>query len=123
MAAESTITVFRGEHGPLTFTHTPDAVTGWALRFTIARAKNAATKLVSLTPSITSTSTYTVDIDDALLDLPPGRYFFDVWRTDAGFEQVLAYGDFVIEGDALYPSPVPPTSTAASSRRSSMLTM
>ena len=109
---EQTITVYRGEAPVLNFTMDPvpaGGIAGWALVFTVAKKANSATKLITAVPSIISgpLGTMRVVSTAAMLDLSPGTYFFDVWRMDAGFEEVLASGPFVIEGDARLPLATP----------------
>lgn len=118
MAVDQTITVFRGEGLTLNgvvrrqlegvpWADCPlEDITGWPLVFTLARAKNAATKLATGVPTVVSgpSGTYQYVIGADALDLAPGTYWYDVWRRTPGREQVLAYGPFVITGDARRPA-------------------
>lgn len=107
MATESTITVFRGERATLNFTMSPVVnITGWTLAFTVAARANSSTKLIAATPSIVSGTdgTFRVSLTTTNLNIAPGHYYFDVWRTDSGYEEVLAYGPFVIAADAKMPA-------------------
>jgi hypothetical protein len=106
MATEETITVYRGEQATLNFTMSPVVdITGWTIVFTVAAARDSATKKVTATATIVNgpAGTFRVALTEEHLDLAPLRYFFDVWRTDEGLEQVLALGPFVVVGVARVP--------------------
>ena len=108
MAIETAILVYRGEQAVLNFamdpSHTP--ISGWTLMFTVARRANSTLKLigpVACTILNATTGTYRVTLTEEQTDLSPADYFWDVWRTDEGFEQVLGLGTFTISADARVP--------------------
>jgi hypothetical protein len=106
VAVTQTLTVYRGEQAAINFTMAPvEDITGWSLKFTVAKKANSATKLISVTPVILSgpAGTFRVTLTEENLDLNPATYFFDVWRVDEGFEQVLAIGSFVVSATARVP--------------------
>jgi hypothetical protein len=93
-------TVYRGSAPPLNFTMTPVAdITGWAIRFTAARALGSSSKaIISQAASVTSGpgGTFTVPLTAALTDIRPADYFYDVWRVDPGSEELLATGTMTL---------------------------
>lgn len=106
MAVEQTITVYRGEQVTLNFTMTPVVdISGWTLPFTIAKKANSSTKLVSKNGVIISgiNGTLYVTLTEEDLDISPGTYYFDLWRNDEGYEQVLALGSFIVAPVARLP--------------------
>ena len=108
MATEQTVTIYRGEEIVLNFTMAPNAnIAGWTLLFTVAKTANSPTKLITQAATITNPSTdgkFSVSLDaDQSKDIKPGTYYFDVWRTDAEQERVLALGPFVIAAVARLP--------------------
>lgn len=113
MARTSPITMFRGEDIVLNGTvyttdtgSTAENISGWALSFSVAEARNSTVKLITKAGSIVSAAagTFTVTIDDTDTDsIAPGTYFWDVWRTDSGSERLLGKGAFTIEGNARIP--------------------
>lgn len=107
MAVTQTIQVYRGEQATLDFAMTPnESITGWTIHFTVAKKQNASAKMLGpLVASNPSPGVFRVVLTEEQLDINPGTYFFDAWRTDEGQEQVLALGPFVVLGNAR----VPPT--------------
>lgn len=107
MATEQTITVFRGEQAALNFTMMPVVnITGWTLAFTVAKKANSETKMIAPMVAVVQSGpagTFRVTLTEELLDLIPATYFYDVWRTDEGFEQPLAYGPFTVSPMARVP--------------------
>jgi hypothetical protein len=104
---EQTITIYRGEAPVLNFTLAPVVdISGWTLKFTVAKKSNSVTKMCSATPTILSgpAGTFRATLTAAQTDIAPGAYFFDVWRLDAGFEEVLASGEVVVVGVARIPT-------------------
>jgi hypothetical protein len=73
--------------------------------FTVARKANSVTKLITQAMSVVNgaAGTFTTSLTEEQLDLSPGTYFFDVWRTNEGFEQVIAVGPFVVSPTARVP--------------------
>lgn len=113
MARTQNLEVFRGEDITLSGTiyttdtgSTPEDITGWTLVLTVAEARNSTAKLLTksgvlVTPA---SGTFSVTIADTELDdIPPGSYFWDLWRTDAGYERVLISGAFNLKGNARIP--------------------
>lgn len=104
---EQTIEVYRGEQAALLFTMDPaEDITGHTLLFTVTKWPNRTQKILGpLTMTITSGigGTFKVELAEEDLDLPPAVYRFDVWRTDEGFEQAKAIGDFIVRGNSLVP--------------------
>ena len=105
MAVTQTIEVYRGEQATLNFTMTPvENILGWTIHFTVAKKANVSTKLIGplLVPALAS-GIFRVQLTEELLNLNPGSYFYDAWRTDEGQEQVLALGTFLVIGNARVP--------------------
>ena len=105
---EQTITIYRGEAPVLNFTMAPvpvGGIAGWTLLFTVAKQRNSTTKLITVTPVLISgpLGTFRATLTPAMVDITPDTYFFDVWRMDSGYEEVIASGPFVISGDARLP--------------------
>ena len=77
------------------------SMSGWTLSFVLRRSQNSATSALTKTPTVTTGS---AAANRALLtlaaadtkNLAPGTYAYSVARTDSGYQQILAYGDFVI---------------------------
>lgn len=107
MAASGQFSCFSGEAVVLTFSPGEDtSISGWTLVFTV-RARRDPDLDTLLTKSTTAS---TITITDAAagvftltltaaqtLALGPGRYAFDVWRTDSGSEKPLILGTFTVE--------------------------
>jgi len=93
-----TITIYKGEDLDLDFTMDPvEDITGWGIELNV---KGASGVLITKTGVIVSGAAGTfqfplVDTDSDSLRI--GIYLYDVWRTDAGAERVLAVGDFAVE--------------------------
>lgn len=63
------------------------------LAFTLARTRNACDKLYSAVPTLNSgADSVAIIVPADELDLKPGRYWWDIWRTDPDQEEVLAIG-------------------------------
>jgi hypothetical protein len=113
MARTTPLTIYRGEDITLNFTQyttdtgsTAEDITGWTLSFTVAREANSTTKLLTKSCSlvVAASGTFRATVDDTDTDsIAPGRYYWDVWRTDAGFERLLGSGSFNILGNARIP--------------------
>ena len=114
MAETQNLTMDRGDDITLegtiytTSAHTAaQDITGWTLLFTLAKRRNSTVKLISKAGSIVTAAsgTFTVAIDDIDTDdIEPGTYFWDVARTNAGYERTLVKGTFTIEGNARIPA-------------------
>lgn len=114
MSKEQNITeadnFFRGEDKQLVFdvvdaNGDPQTMTGWALGFNVYRfdAQIAAILTYTTASEIAigngdgTDDRATVTIPDTATDpLIAGVYRYELLRTDAGSEQVLAYGDLVL---------------------------
>ncbi len=96
MPSTDTLTIYKGEDVRIDFTMDPvEDITGWTLEFNVKGAP-ALTDIAGVVDSGPN-GTFHFDLTDDLSDsLPPGRYVYDVWRTDAGAERVLAIGAFVV---------------------------
>jgi len=112
MARSTPISINRGEDITLNFTAyttdtgtTPEDITGWTLVFTVAEASNSATKLITKTCSIASAvaGTFTATLLSADTNIAPGRYWADVYRTNAGYVRCLYTGPFNIGSVAYKP--------------------
>ena len=106
MATVQTITVYRGEQVVLNFTMSPVVnISGWTLPFTVAKKSNSPTKLIQVNGVILAgpSGTFSVTLTEENTDQTPDTYYFDVWRNDEGYEQVLAIGSFVVLPTARLP--------------------
>lgn len=106
MSSEQAVTIYRGEPVQLNFAlDTPADISGWTLAFTLARAKNGATKLLTQTPEIVDVEvgSFKVLIGSEDTDLEPESYWWDVWRTDEGNERLIAIGSLTIQPDVRLP--------------------
>lgn len=101
------ITVYRGEKATLSFTLTTgENITGWTLLFTAARKKDMATKLFQVTGTVTdgAAGEFSVALTTTHTNQTPDEYAFDVWRTDTGYEQLLALGGFIVAANVRVPT-------------------
>lgn len=98
---------FTGKDKVLQFTDTvPSNITGWALKFVLAQNPHRTEVLVTKTTTDGITITdgaagvCQVTIADTDTDGLPGSddpdYFYELTRTDAGSEDVLAFGTVVL---------------------------
>lgn len=119
MAKETAITQFIGVDVSYRFTALNLAetaavdMTGWSLSFMVKKSKghlDADAKFSRTTSAgITISGTYnsdpavntqvaTVSVEDSHTDaLTPGTYYYELKRTGAGVEAVIAYGTFTLE--------------------------
>lgn len=114
MARTANLSIYRGEDITLNFTayttdtgSTAEDITGWTLSFTVSRSRNSSDKLLTKACSIViaASGTFRAIIADTDTDnIAPGAYFWDVWRTDAGYERLLGSGTFNILGNARIPA-------------------
>ncbi len=102
-----TITIYRGEQVTIPFAFNPvENITGQTLKFTVAKASNSTVKMIgpiAITAGNPLVGTFSVVLTEELTNLTPATYEFDVWRTDEGFEELKAAGDFIIVGNARVP--------------------
>lgn len=109
MATTSSISISRGEKTTLNFTVTdspvPD-ISGWTIKFTVAKAANSPSKLLSIDGQVTvgPEGKFSVTIPGSQANIKPGVYYFDVWRMDADHEKILALGPFTVTGVARLPA-------------------
>lgn len=97
MPSNDVITIYKGEDVDLNFTMNPvESISGWTIKLNV---KSPSAVVITKTANITDASngefTFVLADDDSD-DLSAGSYQYDVWRTDAGSERVLAIGSFVI---------------------------
>ena len=107
--------IFRGEDKSLAMyivneSGDPQTMTGWALSWTLRRAASASATVLTKTTGAGSITIGNGDGTDdraivTILDtdteaLSAGTYEHALRRTDAGYEQVLAYGIFVLQDAA-----------------------
>jgi len=105
MAIKTKISFFRGEDIILTVTVTDENIAGWSLSFSVAKGYGqtaAFTKTTAALGGIVRTDEangeFEVTITDTDTDsLATGNYVWDVKRTDAGQEVVLAYGQLSLK--------------------------
>lgn len=89
---------FKGEDVLATFTRNSTVdITGWTLAFNLKRAHNDASALLTITPSLLTplSGIFTVALSATQTGVTmatPGRYPWDIWRTDSGSYQMISYG-------------------------------
>ena len=94
--AATTIALFIGDVG-----YVIQDITGWTFDFVIKRYANSPDAILTLTPSIAVAADGTVNV--ALIDtdttgfVADETYFYTLRRSNAGSEDVLAYGEFVFK--------------------------
>lgn len=99
------ITIYRGEDVDLSFTMSPvEDISDWDIEFNVVGVSYA--KLITIAATITDgpNGTFTISIPAAVTDIRPGRYTFDVWRTDADTARVVATGTFIVLAEARIPA-------------------
>jgi hypothetical protein len=100
MAVKTNISFFRGEDITLTVTVTDENIAGWGLAFSVAKGYGQTavfTKTTAALEGIVRTDEANGEFEVTIADidtdaLATGNYVWDVKRTDAGQEAVLAYG-------------------------------
>ena len=94
----TSLQIYQGEDKVFSFTLSPVVdITGFTLSFDV---KDATTQIITRVPAITSgpAGTFTVTLIDTNTDaIRTGIYTYDVWRTNTGFETVLAIGTFTVD--------------------------
>lgn len=103
------IVIYRGEIATIRFTLTTgENITGWSLMFTAAKALNMKTKVFGPVACVIDNglagqfhTTLSAAVTSAI---KPFVGYYDVWRTNAGFEEVLGLGSFEISADARVPT-------------------
>ena len=108
---EANLSLYRGADSEFTFTLDPVVdITGWTLVFTIARDKNTTTKLFSVVCTHVDEpgGVYkaVMPAADAAV-LQTGNFWYDVWRTDAGFESIQNLGRIRNLGNVRIPVATP----------------
>jgi len=99
------IELYKGEAKTLRLTATTaTAIGGWTIVFTVRPYFNSP--ILTFTKSgsaiaITDANNgvFTVAVTAADTTLTPGEYAWDAWRTDAGFETLVALGQLNILGE------------------------
>jgi hypothetical protein len=99
LAINQTIEIYRGEEVELPFTLTPVTdISGWTIQFTVAKGPNSSIKTIdTMAGTITSAvdGEFSVNLTAEVTGgINPGNYYYDVWRTDADSERVIAAGLF-----------------------------
>lgn len=99
--------IYKGEYVNLIFTQTPlTDITGWTISFRVKIDHSDSTPLLTVNATLTTPSVgvYTCSITSAqTAALSAGKYAFDVWRTDAGSEAILAIGNMIVKGSVRVP--------------------
>jgi len=78
----------------------PQDITGWTITFKLATSQTA-TAAVTKTATLTTPAGGLCSVSLAAADtsgLTPGRWYYTLARTNAGNNQVLAYGNAVLQG-------------------------
>jgi hypothetical protein len=94
---------FTGEDQNLEFDIRDDGgqqvdITLWTIEFRMAEAQGEAAFLTRNASQVLA-ARCRVDINDTDTSaLAPTKYFYALSRTDPGFNQVLAYGDVLLQG-------------------------
>lgn len=104
MPTVENIEIYRGEEIELNFTMSPvEDISGWDIEFNIGGVKHA--KLVTVLADINDgpNGTFTVTLTAIDTDIRPGRYSYDVWRTDLDTERVIAVGVFTVLDEVRVP--------------------
>jgi hypothetical protein len=100
MSVPSNLSFFQGEDIQLNFAVTPPAdITGWTLTGTVQNKLGGATQF-TFTPSIQDAGRGWFQASFARAqtsNLSPGDYVWDIRRTDAGKNAVLAHGEITIK--------------------------
>lgn len=71
-------------------------ITGWSFTWRLKTSPGASSNVLSKTPAISSAANgvAVTTIDDTDTDaVTPGKYYHALWRTNAGSETVLSYGE------------------------------
>jgi hypothetical protein len=104
----TSLEIYRGEDKQFSFSLSPvTSITGWTISFTVAISKNLTLKKITKTCSHTDevNGVFLADLDAAdTSGMNPGRYSYDVWRTNSGYATLLAIGTFTILPDVREPS-------------------
>jgi hypothetical protein len=114
------VVVYRGEAVTLNFTMDPVVdITGWTFLFSVAalsarERQFSATRLIAVPATkvisqagailVAAAGTFSVALTALQTDLATGLYEYDVWRTNAGSETLLAAGRFVVGGVVRLPT-------------------
>jgi hypothetical protein len=91
-----TIDIYRGEDVLLPFVLEDENITGWALLLSVNyRGEVLFTKDGTVTAAEDGEFSFLIDAGDTL-EIEARAYQYDVWRTDAGSERMLAIGAFTV---------------------------
>lgn len=105
-------TIFKGEHVILPYqlviagTTTPVNITGFTLELTVKKKGTDTAVVLQAAAAITDPTNgfYQFEFTHAqTVGLNAGTYTYDIQRTDAGSETVLAVGTFTVTQEVLYP--------------------
>lgn len=102
-----TITILKGEATVINHVLDPiipAGIAGWTIRFALKASYDDVSPLIDVAMTITDTAacTSTVTLTHAQTNITPDTYYFDIWRTNAGFETPLTTGPFIIEPAVRY---------------------
>lgn len=110
MAIQVVDPIFRGEPLQLNFAANPPAnIAGWTIVFTLALKRNMVDKLYeddAVEVLDAAIGTFRVTLPSSETDRDPQSYWWDVWRTDANQERLLAIGYLTIQADVRLPADV-----------------
>lgn len=106
MAGNDQISIYHGEDIQLDFTMNPVVdISGWTLSLNV-EGNPESPKLITKAGTVTDgpNGEFSVTLTDADTGaVAVGRYRYDVWRTDAGNERVIADGELVMKDSARFP--------------------
>lgn len=103
---DQAIAVYVGEAVTLNFTMAPvESIAGWTLLFTVTRAQGSSTKVIEQAGEIVSAvaGTFRFQLMTEQNAVLPAAYHYDVWRTDAGNERLLALGTYTVANESRLP--------------------
>lgn len=75
-------------------------IAGWTIAAQLKTERGVASPVLA-TPSVAKTgaTSFTVSLTSSHTDREPGGYYLEVWRTDVGYEQLLAETKLTILSD------------------------
>jgi hypothetical protein len=92
-------------------TSTPRDISGWTLEMTLARDLNVSPKIWTESGTVLNGPTGEGRVElaggtggSSRTNLEPGAYQADLWRTDAGEEELLAIIDVTVRGVVRHPA-------------------
>lgn len=99
MATRNNLEAFRTQDTELDFTMDPvENIAGWTIVFVMKKTADEGRELSHVSGVVVSgpAGTFTVTIPAADLDVDPGDYVYQVWRTDVGSRAPLAFGTITV---------------------------